>query len=118
MWCPRSPSNLLPPRDNWAAPCASALIRIMSVPPRRVVTKRGPRSFGRSTRHPASERVRPEHAELIALRIGEHDPRLLTLSHVRSRRAECKQPLDLGVSVIWPEVEGQAILDRLRLRAV
>src|SRR3954465_7515420 len=55
--------------------------------------------------HPGSKRAGSEHAELIGLRIGEHDPRLLALSHVRSRRAECKQALDLGVSVVWPEVE-------------
>ena len=63
-----------------------------------------------------SERTRSEHTELVALRIGEHDPRLLALSDVRSRRAERKQPLDLDVSVVWPEVEVQPILDRLRLR--
>jgi hypothetical protein len=63
-----------------------------------------------------SERARPEYAELIALRIGEHNPRLLALSHVCSRRAQRKQPFDLNVSVVWPEVEVQAILDHLRLR--
>src|SRR4051812_49254615 len=66
--------------------------------------------------HAGSKRARSEHAELIALRIGEHDPRMVALSQVRPRRAECKQPLDFDVSVVWPEVEVQAILDRLRLR--
>ncbi len=64
-----------------------------------------------------SARARSEYTELIALGIGEHDPRRpLALSDVRSRGAERKQPFDLNVSVVWPEVEVQPILDRLRLR--
>jgi hypothetical protein len=63
-----------------------------------------------------SERARSKYTELIALGIGEHNPRPLALSDVRSRGAERKQPLDLNVSVVWPEVEVQPILNRLRLR--
>src|SRR5437660_3618787 len=63
-----------------------------------------------------SARARSEDAELIALGIGQHNPRLLALSHVRSRGPERKQPFDLNVPVLWPEVEVQPILRRLQLR--
>lgn len=63
-----------------------------------------------------SERARSEDAELIALRIVQHNPGLLALPDVRSRGPQRKQPFDLNVSVVWPEVEVQPILHRLRLR--
>ena len=69
-----------------------------------------------SSPNPGSARARSEYTELIAFGIGEHNPRPLALSDVRSRGAERKQPFDLNVSVVWPEVEVQPILDRLRLR--
>ena len=60
--------------------------------------------------------ARSEYAELVSLRVGENNPRLLALPDVRSRGAKRNQPFDLNVSVVWPEVEVQPILDRLRLR--
>jgi hypothetical protein len=63
-----------------------------------------------------SERARSEDTELIALGIGQHNPRLLALPDVRSRGPQRKQPFDLNVSVVWPEVEVQPILHRLRVR--
>jgi hypothetical protein len=37
------------------------------------------------------------------------------LSDIRSRSAERKPPFDFPVSIVWPEIEVQPILDRLLL---
>ena len=80
-----------------------------------VWTSRAFSAARRSAATACSSRARSEHAELISLGIGEHDPRPLALSDVGRRGAKRKQPFDLNVSVVWPEVEVQPILDRLRL---
>ena len=69
----------------------------------------------RASPNVGSERARSEYAELVALRVPKNDPGLLALSHVRSCGSQREQSLDLGVSVVWSEVEVQAILRRLRL---
>lgn len=56
--------------------------------------------------------ARPEYAELISLGVCENGPRLLALPDVRSGGTQPKEPLHLGVSVVWPEVEVQPILER------
>src|SRR4029453_7555764 len=57
-----------------------------------------------------------EHAEIVALRGGPHNPRRFALSDVNPRRTEPDQPLDLHVTVVGTEVEVQSVLDRLRFR--
>jgi len=57
-----------------------------------------------------------EHAELVALWVGQHNPRPFALSGVNPRRTEPDQPLDLRVTVVGTEVEMQSVLDRLRFR--
>src|SRR3954470_11903880 len=63
--------------------------------------------------------LRAEHAELVALGIGEHHPRDVgPLAHVGRRRTEVAQPGDLGPLVAVERrmaVEGDAGLPRLRL---
>src|SRR4029453_8651801 len=57
-----------------------------------------------------------EHAEIVALRGGPHNPRRFALSDVNPRRTEPDQPLDLPGTVVGREVEVQSVLDRLRFR--
>jgi hypothetical protein len=57
--------------------------------------------------------ARFEHAELVSLGVGEHNPRLLALPDVHSGGTQPTESLYFGVSVVWPEVEVQPILDRL-----
>jgi hypothetical protein len=59
---------------------------------------------------------RRQHAELVALRVGEHYPGLLALSDVDPLRAEADEALDLRVTVIWAEVKVQPVLHYLSLR--
>ena len=58
-----------------------------------------------------------EQAELIALRVGEHDPRNVTLADVDPARAQREQALELFglVDTRRTDVEVKAILDGLRL---
>jgi hypothetical protein len=57
----------------------------------------------------------PEYAELVAFRISKHNPRLLSLPDVHSRRAEHEQSFDLHISVVGPEVEVKPVLGLLTL---
>lgn len=58
---------------------------------------------------------RTQDAELVAFRVGEHDPRYGPLAHVRGPGTQTDQSLHLGIvgAVYGPQVEMQAILDRL-----
>src|SRR5579859_4404369 len=59
----------------------------------------------------------PEHAELIAVRIGQNHPRYVgCLAHRRWLRTQTDETLNLGILVIRPQVEVKAVLDRLVLR--
>src|SRR5438045_4378413 len=55
---------------------------------------------------------RRQHAELVALGVGEHDPGLLALSDVDPLRAEADEALDLRITIIRAEVKVQPILRR------
>jgi hypothetical protein len=57
----------------------------------------------------------PEYAELVTFRVGEHDPRLLSLPNVRSRGAKHQKSFDLHISVVGPEVEMKPVLRLLAL---
>jgi hypothetical protein len=59
--------------------------------------------------------ARAEHAELVALGIGEHHPRHVALAHIRAGGAERDEPSDLHVAIIGTEVEVKPVPDRLRL---
>jgi hypothetical protein len=59
---------------------------------------------------------RGQHAELVALRVGEYNPGLLALSDVDPLRAEADEALDLRVTVMWAEVKVQSVLHYLPLR--
>ena len=48
-----------------------------------------------------------EDAELVAFRVGEHDPRLVALADVGTGGAEVEQAGDGGIPVDGPEVEVQ-----------
>ena len=54
-----------------------------------------------------------EDAELVAFRVGEHDPRHVTLADVDSGGAVLEQPGDLGGLIVGAEVEMQSVLGRL-----
>src|SRR4051812_42496545 len=54
---------------------------------------------------------RAEHAELVALGVGEDDPgRRAVLTDVGAGGAERHQPIDLGILVVGAEVEVQPVL--------
>jgi hypothetical protein len=57
-----------------------------------------------------------QDAELVSLRISEHDPRLLALSDVDSRGPQREQTIDLAILIHGAEVKVKTILDHLRLR--
>jgi hypothetical protein len=66
---------------------------------------------------PAPVLQRAEHAELVVLRVGQHDPRHVGgLSDRRPRRAESDQALDLGVLVLEAQVEMEPVLSGGRVR--
>ena len=56
-----------------------------------------------------------EDAELVALRVRQHDPRGVTLSDVDASCAVSDQPSYFGVLVIGPEVEVESALGLLGL---
>lgn len=56
-----------------------------------------------------------EYAELVVLRIGEHDPPHLALADVGVAGAEREQTFDLGVLVVGIQVDVQTILLELRV---
>lgn len=58
----------------------------------------------------------PEDAELVALRIGHHDPRRVTLPDVDPGSAELKQPRYLDQLIIGPEIQMQPVLAALVVR--
>jgi hypothetical protein len=68
------------------------------------------------TRTPGSRSSRREDAELVALRIGQNDPRFVALSDIGIRRAEVDQASYLSLLVDRTEIEVKPVLDRLRLR--
>jgi len=53
---------------------------------------------------------RLENAELVALWIGEHDPRLLALANICPLGAHGHEALELSGLAVWAEVEVQTIL--------
>jgi hypothetical protein len=57
-----------------------------------------------------------EHAKLIPLRVGEHDPWLLALSDVNSSSAQGKQTVDLLILILRAKVEVEPILARLPIK--
>ena len=59
--------------------------------------------------------ARPEYAELVALRIQEHNPGLLALAHVSMCRSQSDQATHLSVAIVRSEVEVQSVLVQLRL---
>jgi len=56
---------------------------------------------------------RRQDAELVALRIGQHHPRNLTLPDIDTRRAEGDQSIDLCLLVIRTQVKVEAVLNHL-----
>jgi hypothetical protein len=56
-----------------------------------------------------------EHAELVALGIGQHDPRLLALPDVDVTGSQADEAIDLVTLVLRAEIEVQAVLCPLRL---
>jgi hypothetical protein len=57
-----------------------------------------------------------EHAELVALGIGEHDPTHVgTQPDVGAARAQRDDSLDLGITVVRVEVDVQPVFDGLVL---
>jgi hypothetical protein len=58
---------------------------------------------------------RAEDAELVAFWVGEHHPGHLALTYVGTAGAQPEQPLHLRLvrAVNWPQVQVQAVLDRL-----
>src|SRR5918995_1269547 len=75
--------------------------------------------------YPASERVdgrsgglvtsAAEQTELVVLRVGEHDPRLVALSDIGATGAAAQQPFELFalITADRPEVEVESVLHRL-----
>lgn len=59
---------------------------------------------------------RTEHAELVSFGIGQDDPGLVALTHVRQARTQGQQTTDLGIPVDRAKVEMEAILDGLAFR--
>ncbi len=57
-----------------------------------------------------------EYAEFVTLWVGQHDPRLLPLTHVRSGSSKGEHPLNLSVPIVRSEVEMESVLNRLGLR--
>jgi hypothetical protein len=57
--------------------------------------------------------VSGKHAELVALRIREHDPGLLPLTNVRMPSAEAEEALDFGLLVVRPKVQVKTVLAAL-----
>jgi hypothetical protein len=62
--------------------------------------------------------TRGQNAELVALRVGEYNPRLLPLSDIDTRRAQAEEALDFGVLIIGSEIDVQSVLHRRALRAL
>ncbi len=57
-----------------------------------------------------------EHAEFVALRVGEHHPALVVaLPDVHPGRAEAQETLDFGLLIVGVEIDVQPVLDRLGL---
>jgi hypothetical protein len=54
-----------------------------------------------------------KHAELVAFRVSEHDPRLLSLPNICSRGAKHEKAFDLQILVVGPEVEVKPVLGLL-----
>src|SRR3954467_15068747 len=63
----------------------------------------------------ASAVTRTEHAELVALRIRQHHPLLVTLPYARVPRPQGEESGDLGLLVVGAEVEVQPVLQGLLL---
>ena len=63
-------------------------------------------------------RQRAQDAELVAFRVGQHRPRLAALAHVGPPGAQGDEPghLRLDRAVSRPDVQVQAVLDRLAFR--
>src|SRR6476620_3337685 len=60
--------------------------------------------------------ARCQHAELVALGVGEHDPRDIALPDVDPPGSECDETLDLRILLAvdrWCDVEMQPVLPRL-----
>src|SRR6185369_8615064 len=75
---------------------------------------RGMRRVGVQTRTLAVVRTSifgREDAELVALRVGEHHPRLLALAYVDMPGAQTGHTVDLGLLIVGTEVEVDAVLD-------
>src|SRR5690349_20570755 len=65
---------------------------------------------------PAGPSARSEDAELVALRVGQHDPRhVVALTHVDVPGSHVDQPLDLRVAVVRIEVDVQPVLAEFRV---
>ena len=59
---------------------------------------------------------RGEHTELVAFRVAQDDPCLLTLADVDASGAEVEEASHGRIPVVGPEVEVETVLERLRLR--
>jgi hypothetical protein len=59
---------------------------------------------------------RTEHAELVALGIGEDDPGFLALADVSMCGAEFEKTSHLAPLIVGAKVEMESVLDRLALR--
>src|SRR5215208_2578729 len=100
-----------------AVPAARARLTRWSTPAAPAKKNRTPR---RVQRQPSSRRIEPtqsafrrQDAEFVALRVGQHHPRLLTLADVDMLRAQSDYPIDLGLLVVGTEVQMDAVLDDL-----
>src|SRR6266511_2676818 len=88
-------------------------------PPRKVVlpyrSASGPAACRSPTRALGLGGKRPQDAELVAFRVGEHDPGLRPLTHVGMAGSQADQALHLGLlrAVNRADVKMQAVLDRL-----
>ena len=84
--------------------------------------RRAPAGASPAGAQPISVRLRSEDAELVALRVGQHGPRLVArLPDVHPPGTQGEDAPDLGFPVLGPgvatgvEVEVDTVLDRLRV---
>jgi hypothetical protein len=70
---------------------------------------------GRAARF-AGQGQRPQHIELVTIRVGHDHPADLALTDGDALGAQCLQPGDLGYLISGPKIQMQPVLDDLMLR--
>jgi hypothetical protein len=90
-------SSTEPTRTSTETPAAAG-----ATPRRRTSASMADWSLAPSTRRAASARLAAQDAELVALGVGQHYPRLLALADVDPGGAEGLGPSHLGIAVVGP----------------